>query len=93
MEIYIKNLKGQLEETTLYDVLEMAFINAKFKMENGSFSGENHCWIGVVQESDKPAEVVTNITFDGKGNNITGIKVYETPIKRVVDSDHSRQVV
>jgi hypothetical protein len=93
MEIYIKNTKGQLEETTLYQVLENAFGNAGFKMENGSFSNENHRWIGIVQESKKPSEVVTNITFNDKGDTITGVKVYETPIKRIVDSDHSRQVV
>jgi len=93
MEIYVKNDKGQLEETTLYVVLETAFNDAGFKMENGSFSDESHRWIGVVQESKKPAEVVTNITFNDKGDEITGIKIYETPIKRVVDSDHSRQVV
>jgi hypothetical protein len=93
MEIYIKNSKGQLEETTLYQVLKNAFGSAGFKMENGSFSGENHRWIGIVQESKKPSEVVTNITFNDKGDTITGVRVYETPIMRVVDSDHSRQVV
>ena len=93
MEIYVKNSKGQLEETTLIQVLQMALNEAGFKMENGSFSGENHRWIGIVQESKKPAEVVTNITFNDKGDIITGVKVYETPIKRVVDSDNSRQVV
>ena len=93
MEIYIKNSKGQLEETTLYKVLENAFGSAGFKMENGSFSNENHRWIGIVQESKKPSEVVTNITFNDKGDTITGVKVYETPIKWVVDSDNSRQVI
>lgn len=93
MELYIKNDNGQLEETTLMQILEKALSKAGFKMDNGCFNGENHNWIGVVQESKKPSEVVTNITFNDDGNTITGLKVFETPIKRVVDSDNSRQVV
>jgi hypothetical protein len=93
MELYIKNNNGQLEETTLMQILEKALSKAGLKMDNGCFSGENHNWIGVVQESKRPSEVVTNITFKDDGNTITGLKVFETPIKRVVDSDNSRQVV
>lgn len=93
MEIYIKNSKGQLEETSLYNILNLAFGVSGLKMDNGSFPGEDYKWIGVVQESKKPSEVVVNILFNEKGDTITGVKVYETPIKRVVDRDNSRLVV
>ena len=75
MELYIKNNNGQLEETTLMQILEKALSKAGFKMDNGCFSGENYNWIGVVQESKKPSEVVTNITFNDDGNTIIGLKV------------------
>lgn len=93
MEIYIKDKDGKLQETTLFNLLNKAFKKAGFKLENGSWNDENHNWIGVVQESKKPAQVTTNITFENNGNTITGLKVYVAPIKRVVDEDNSEQVV
>jgi hypothetical protein len=93
MEIYYKNSAGQLEETSLVGLLKSAFEKAGLKMNNGLFVGENHQWIGIVQESKKPSEVTVNITFDEKGNNITGLKVFESPIKRVVDNDDMKQII
>ena len=93
MEIYIKDTDGKLQETTLFDLMDKALRKAGFTMENGSWSDENHNWIGVIQESKKPEQVTTNITFENDGNTITGLNVYVAPIKRVVDDDNSRQVV
>lgn len=93
MEIYRKDKDGKLQETTLFDLLNDAFNKAGFTMGNGSWSNENHNWIGVIQESKKPEQVTTNITFENDGNTITGLNVYAAPIKRVVDEDNSRQVV
>lgn len=93
MELYFKNSEGQLQETNLRQILSNAFGKAGFKMDNGSFEGENHKWVGIVQESKKPSEVVTNITFEDDGNTITGLKVFETPINRVKDEDNSKQIV
>jgi hypothetical protein len=93
MELYFKDSEGKLQEVKLISILKTAFTCAGFKMENGSFEGENHHWIGIVQESKKPSQVVTNITFKDDGNTITGLKVYESPIKRIVDEDNSKQVI
>ena len=93
MEIYFKNSKGQIEETNLKGLLILALINAGFEMENGRFEGENHNWIGIVQESKKPSRVVTNICFEDDGNTITGLKVFEAPIKTIVEEDNSKQVI
>lgn len=93
MEIYIKDKDGKLQETTLFDLMDKALRKAGFTMENGSWSNENHNWIGVIQESKKPEQVTTNITFENDGNTITGLSVYAAPIKRVVDDDNSRQVI
>lgn len=93
MEIYIKNSEGQLQETNLRQILSYAFEKAKFKMENGSFEGENHMWVGIIQESKKPSKVVTNICFEEDGNTITELKVFETPIVRVEDENNSKQII
>ena len=93
MELYFKNSNGQLQETNLRQILSKALKTANFEMDNGSFDGENHKWIGVVQKSKNKTQVVTNITFLDDGNTITGLHVYETPIIKVVDEENSRQVV
>ena len=93
MELYFKNTDGQLQETTLRQILGNAFNKAGFKMDNGSFKGEDHMWLGIVQESKKPSQVVTNISFKEDGNTITELKVYEAPIKRIVDESNSKQIV
>lgn len=93
MELYFKNQEGQLQETNLRQILSHAFIEAGFEMDNGSFKGENHMWVGIVQESKKPSQVVTNICFKDDGNTITELKVFETPIRRVVDEDNSKRIV
>ena len=85
MELYFKNSQGQLQETNLRQILSDSFKRSGFTLENGSFPGEDHMWVGIVQESKKPSEIVTNITFKDDGNTITGLKIYETPIKRVKD--------
>jgi hypothetical protein len=93
MELYFKNSEGQLQETNLIQILSNALKTANFKMDNGSFEGDNHKWIGVVQKSKNKTQVVTNITFLDDGNTITGLNVYETPIITLVDEENSRQVV
>ena len=93
MELYFKNSIGQLQETNLRQILSYALKTANFEMDNGSFDGENHKWVGVVQKSKNKTQVVTNVTFFADGNTITGVHVYETPIIKVVDEENSRQVV
>lgn len=92
MELYLKNSKGQLEEANLVNVLEKAFSEAGFTMDSGEFTGEDHIWVGIVQES-KSSQIVTNITFKEDCKTITGLHIYETPIKRVIDEDDSKQLI
>ncbi len=93
MELYFKNKNGQLEETNLMQILSKSLEIANFKMDNGSFEGENCKWIGVVQKSKNKTQVVTNITFLDDGNTITGLHVYKNPIIQVVDEDNSEQII
>lgn len=94
MELYIKS-EGVLKETTLSDVLKQQLRAAGFDMDNGSFSDENHNWIGIIQErkGKNAAQITVNITLDDDGNTITGVKVYEAPIRKVIDEDNSKQIV
>ena len=93
MEIYYKDKDGKLQETTVYDLLDISFRKANFKMENGEWSDENHKWIGLVQESEDSCQITTNITFSNDGNTVKGLRIYSAPIKRVVDEDNSRQII
>lgn len=93
MEIYLKDEDGRLQEITLLYLLDKAFNKAGFKMENGSWSDENHNWIGIVQENKKPEQIITNIIFENDGNTIIDLNVYIAPIKIIVDNDNSRQLV
>lgn len=93
MEIYYKNKDGKLQETNIFELLNNAFVKAGFNMDNGSWKEDNHNWLGVIQESKKPEQVTTNITFENDMNTITELKVYTAPIKRVVDDDNSKQII
>lgn len=93
MEIYYKNSRGRLVATTLMKALDTALKNSEFKMDNGSFPGENYNWIGIIQKNNTPSEVTINIIFEDDGNTIIGVKVFETPIIEIVDHDNTRQLI
>ncbi|AGO47685.1 hypothetical protein Phi17218_152 [Cellulophaga phage phi17:2_18] len=89
LELYAKDDKGVLREVTLFAVLSAEFERAGFKMDSGAWKDEDHNWLGIVQENSKSEQIVTNITFKNNMNTITGLDIYVTPIKRVVDEDES----
>ena len=93
MELYIKNKKGQLEQTSLYDVLKNKLNNDGFKVKADSFSDESSRWLAILQESEKPAIVCINITFDYDSDNIQDINVYESPIITIIDDDNMKKIV
>ena len=92
MEIYRKNTDGQLEETTLKDLLKFALQVGDFEMDNGSFLAEGHHWVGIVQKTDKPSKILVNINFNDD-DEITEVHVFETPIKLVEDDDNAIQII
>ena len=93
MEIYFKDKDGKLQEVTLADLLNAAFIDAGFEMDYASWKHDDLIFVGVVQENEKPEQIVTNICFNADGNTITGLHVYSSPILRVVDEDNSKQLI
>jgi len=92
MEIYFKDKEGKLQETTLFNLLKQTFHKAGFKLENGSFSDEDHAWLGIVQENKKQ-QITTNITFKNNQNTITGLHIYVTPIKTILDTDNQTKLI
>lgn len=92
MKLYFKNKKGQLEETTLFDVLKKSLkINGNIK--SGSFSDNSGKWIEIDQESENSSLVTVGLSFEPTGNLIDGISVHEAKIKRVVDVENSKKIV
>ena len=87
MEIYYKNIDGQLEQTTFKAILDSKLREAGFEMENLDYI------VGVVQRSKRPSRVVVNIFFKEGTDKIEGLHVYETPIVEMEDDDNSRQIV
>jgi len=92
MEIYIKDIDGKLQETTLYDLMDKAFRKAGFVMDNGSFDSGNHKWIGIVQENKNPEQVTTNIAFNND-DAIIGLNVYVSPIRIFVDDGQMSKII
>jgi len=92
MEIYIKDIDGKLQETTLFDLMDKAFRDAGFVMVNGSLDSGNHKWIGIVQENKKPEQVTTNIAFNND-DAIIGLNVYVSPIRTFVDDGHMMKII
>lgn len=94
MEIYVKNSEGELKQTDLKSLLISSFDKAGLQMDNGSFEKEDHQWLGIVQrDKDNTVEVTVNITFKDDRNSITGLKVYKSKIKMVVDDENSKQII
>lgn len=93
MELYIKNKKGQLEETNLKSVLELALSKADFRIDNGAWHDENHQWIEIKQRSKKPSEVTVTISFDLDGNKLHEIQVHESEILEVIDDENMKCII
>ncbi len=92
MEIFLKNKKGQLEETTLYNILLKA-LEKNYDTEEGKFDGENYNWINIIRESKKQSQVTICFAFEDDFNTIDEINIYEAPIKRIVVEDEMNQII
>lgn len=92
MKIYSGKNKKEAKQTTLKRLLIDSLIESGFKLDNGSFDDENHSWVGIVQESNKPSQVLINVCFNDS-DEITEVKVYETPIVTIVDDDRCKQII
>jgi len=91
MEIYFKNEKGQLEQTTLYDLLQNN-LSESFEMNNGCFADENYRWIGIVQEK-QDKQITVNMAFNTSEDIITDVSVYSAETKKVVDEDNMIKLI
>lgn len=92
MKIYFGKNKKESRQVSLRALLTSKLLESGFKLDNGSFEGESHAWVGVVQETKKPSQVLVNICFNDE-DAITEVKVYETPIITTLDNDQSKQII
>jgi len=93
MKIYYGKNKKKAEKISFQELLIQKLAEAGYKMDNGAWSNENYSWVGIVQESEKPSQVVINISFDTKEDVINGIAAFETPIVTKPDEDRSKQII
>ena len=81
MKLYIKDKKGNLVKTTLYQELQKALGNAGLEIKADRYSDKSSAWI-VVNQKREEEEISTHINFDGEDDNIiTGVEVWKTPIE------------
>jgi len=98
MNKYFKQDKeGNLKEISLRNLIAEAMdesepFNEEFKSEVDGYSDESGSWIDITKdESDKRISIV--LMFDNNGDIIENIGVFSTPIRQVVDSDKTKQII
>jgi hypothetical protein len=93
MKLYTKNEKGNTVRTSLADALKQALEKSGYEMDNDYCKKENWQIVGIIQENKRSEQILVNIVFDGAGNEITDVKVYSNPIRRVVDEDNTTVII
>jgi len=93
MKIYFGKNKKSAKVITFQDLLIKKLKEAGLEMDNGCFCDENHSWVGIVQKSSAPSEVLVNISFNIEEDTIDEVNVFETPIITIVDEDNLRKLV
>lgn len=85
MKLYIKDKKGNLVKTTVYEVLQNTLSHAGLQVKADRFSDKSAAWL-VVNQNKGIEEISTHILFDGEDDNIiTGVEVWKTPLEPNVD--------
>ena len=89
--------EGHLKEVSLMDIIANELeqsdeFYSKFDVDVDSYEDDSGSWIEIMQDvEDKKMAIV--LMFDYKGNTIENVGVYETPIKKVVQSDKTKQII
>jgi hypothetical protein len=93
MKLYTKDGKGKFVRISLAEALKQALEKSEYEMDNDRCESGDWQVIGIVQENKRSEQVLVNILFDGKGDEVTDVKVYSNPIRRVVDEDNTTVIV
>ena len=95
---YFKQDKeGNLKEISLRKLIAEAMedsepFSEEFKVEMDGFSDGSGSWIELIKdESDNRIAII--LMFDNDGHIIENVAVYKTPIKQVVESDKTKQII
>lgn len=98
MKLYLGKNKKEAKQIEFQDLLIMKLAEAGIEMDNGSFSGEDHSWVGILKNDQKtnkkdPKQVCINITFSPKNDSIKDVDVYVAPIITIVDEEHTKKII
>jgi hypothetical protein len=93
MKLYTKDKSGKYVRVSLADALTDALERTEYTMDNDRCESEDWRVIGIVQENKRSEQILVNIVFDGQGNDVTDVKVYSNPIRRIVDEEKTTVIV
>ena len=96
MKIYSGKNKLRAKQTSLIDLLYNSLKELEsgtFHVEKDRFSDNSSEWIEIKQIRGREAEVSVTISFDDCAPNITGISVYESKIKTIIDEENSKKII
>lgn len=89
--------EGALKECSLRDIIadelkQSDEFYSKFDVDVDAYKDDSGSWIEIMkEEGDKKMAVV--LMFNYKGDTIENLGVYETPIKKVVQSEKTKQII
>ena len=98
MKVYIGKNKKEAKQIDFQDLLIMKLAEAGIEMDNGSFSGEDHSWVGILKNDHKtnkvdPKQVCVNLTFSPKNDTIKEISIYIAPIITIIDEENQKKLI
>lgn len=93
MKLYTLNDKGNRVRISLADAITKALESSGFSLDNGEFDGEDHRWVGIIQENKNSQQVTINLGFNEAGDVIQSVHAYVAPIRRVVIEDDAKMIV
>jgi len=92
-----QNKEGELKEINLRDLIAEAMENSepfteRFNIDVDSYEDDSGSWIEITKdELDNRIAIV--LMFSNDGHIIDNLAVYKTPIKQVIQSDKTKQII
>lgn len=93
MEILVKNKSEHFHPHNVRDVMEAALHKAGYTMDVGSLSDGSGAWLQIIQQNEDNQVIVEFQFKEHHRNEITGVHVYSSPIKTIVDEENSKMLI
>ena len=93
MKIYVGDNKKTAKKITFQELMISHLRENGFKINVDGFYDENHSWIEIIHETEKPSRVTINLGFDIEEDKLTDIGVWESDIITIVDDENERNIV